>query len=1405
MRLAVLSVLSVPFVLSSIAAEPWADAKLPPNEALAVWLDAAAQNAARDSRKLPVPASGVIDTWFDGSGNHRDVRQALLDARPRLVGGPGGSFVRFDGKDDFLAAAPSIEMPEATVFVVAAPRVNPGFFRGFFAMNRTGQNDYTSGLNFDLGGAATPTLSALNTEVAGGTGAKNVLKTQFDFGTFHIFTLTAGTDSVKLRADGKDEGSRPRKPAPISMDEFTVGARRYSHDGNPPYAISFLDGDIAELIVYRRALPDAERDAVEKYLIKKHSGLRAATAEKVPGGPRILTPVANPPPVQMFVPGFEVRELPLKMTNIDCLRYRHDGVLVAGAYNGKIWLLRDTDGDGSEDKADLYWESPDLKNVIGMALTPKGDPRGDGVFVATAGRILFIPDKNGDNRGDEQVIIASGWEKQKSPGGGGSVDALGLALAPDGSIYFGLGVSAYNNAYLLDADGKSHFDIKTERGTVQRISADFSKRETICTGIRYPVGAQFSKAGDLFITEQEGATWLPNGNPFDELVHIEKGRHYGFPPRHPKHLPDVIDEPSVFDYGPQHQSTCGFVFNEGEKTFGPDWWKGDAFVTGESRGKLYRTKLVKTAAGYVAQNQLIAALAMLPVDVTLSPRGDLIVACHSGAPDWGSGPEGAGKLFRISAAKEPVPLPVLTYFASASELRVTFDRDLDPTKLRDLAKRAEITAGRYVAAGDRYESFRPGYQVVRDQMAAPRRDVPVLGATLSADKRSITFAIPPQSVAEQYGISINGGIENETGRAGILPAAAGFQPGAPTVEPSTISQTPNERIKTLDGSGRIPALPVSLELATDMSGVEATWTSADGKTKWQGWLPHINTEVARGLTAGSADHAAFWTAIGTEGSLALHGNLSLYEMLRPAIQPGAKLDYERPSEQVSIDLSSSHAFKIETNPKALLAATAELKVLRIDIHEPLLMSYSMGLNTTRIAELKGVKMDDGPPTFATWHTAEDPRERAFPVRRFLLPFAKPADAKATEPVVAKLEGDWLAGRRLYFGKAQCATCHTTGGQGGRVGPDLSNLSFRDRASVERDIREPSAALNPDHLTYHITLKNGTELAAVVLTEDKDNYRIGEANGTVRDLPRSEVREVKALPVSLMPPGLLEALTPAEQNDLIKFLLSPAPLVPAPIEAPNPPPARKRAEVEAVVPNQKSSIENQQSPLRIVLVSAKKDHGPGEHDYPLFQKRWSTLLGLANGVEVTTAQDWPTIEQLGKTDVAVFYSNNPAWNPDRKAELDAFLQRGGGAVFIHWAIEGREFAPELADCIGLASNSKALKYRHGALTMNFPNAEHPITRGFKATDFIDETYWQAIGDPKRITLLGDVVEDGAPRPQLWAREHGKGRVFVSIPGHYTWTFDDPLHRLLLLRGICWSARQPIDRLSELATIGARMEW
>jgi type 1 glutamine amidotransferase len=58
--------------------------------------------------------------------------------------------------------------------------------------------------------------------------------------------------------------------------------------------------------------------------------------------------------------------------------------------------------------------------------------------------------------------------------------------------------------------------------------------------------------------------------------------------------------------------------------------------------------------------------------------------------------------------------------------------------------------------------------------------------------------------------------------------------------------------------------------------------------------------------------------------------------------------------------------------------------------------------------------------------------------------------------------------------------------------------------------------------------------------------------------------------------------------------------------------------------------------------------------------------------------------------------------------------------------------------------------------------------------------------------------------MWTRDAGPGRVFVSIPGHFRWTYDDPLYRILIFRGMMWSAHQPMDRLAPLVMAGARVE-
>ena len=397
-------------------------------------------------------------------------------------------------------------------------------------------------------------------------------------------------------------------------------------------------------------------------------------------------------------------------------------------------------------------------------------------------------------------------------------------------------------------------------------------------------------------------------------------------------------------------------------------------------------------------------------------------------------------------------------------------------------------------------------------------------------------------------------------------------------------------------------------------------------------------------------------------------------------------------------------------------------------------------------------------------------------------------------------GSWARGYREFFGeKAMCAKCHTMYGRGGTIGPDLSNLVHRDYASVLRDITHPSFAINPDYLSYTVVLNDGRVLVGVVHTAG-DTISVGDTKGVTTTLKRADVEEMHPSPVSTMPEKLPEQLGPERMRDLLTFLLTPPPQMPRDHPGPRPKP-RTVAEVNAVLAGAPSPPEKTR-PLHILFVAGAKDHGIGEHDYPAFQKAWSELLAAADDTEVSTAWEWPSAEQFKQADVVVFFQHGD-WNEQRAADIDAYLKRGGGLVYIHWAVDGQKGGHEFAKRIGLAGLG-LVGFRHGEETLAFNRAaKHPIIRNFDTLKLFDETYWKMAGSLPADRVLATCVEDGQPQPQMWSLEPGKGRVFVSIPGHFSWTFDDPLFRILLLRGIAWAAHEPVDRFNDLVWVGAEI--
>jgi type 1 glutamine amidotransferase len=251
-----------------------------------------------------------------------------------------------------------------------------------------------------------------------------------------------------------------------------------------------------------------------------------------------------------------------------------------------------------------------------------------------------------------------------------------------------------------------------------------------------------------------------------------------------------------------------------------------------------------------------------------------------------------------------------------------------------------------------------------------------------------------------------------------------------------------------------------------------------------------------------------------------------------------------------------------------------------------------------------------------------------------------------------------------------------------------------------------------------------------------------------------------------------------------------------------PPLRSRVAMEAILG--KPVPPRFTRPLNIVLVASKQDHGPGEHDYPAWQQKWNALLSGAPRTTVTNAWLWPTAEQFTNANVLVFFYWNHAWSPEKFAQLTAHLQRRGGIVLLHSSSIADTDPESLAKELGIAFQPKRSKYRHGELDLKI-TAEHPTTRSLpKTIHFLDETYWPMIGELQNVSVLATADEEGKAWPMVWTYERDNGKIFGTVLGHYTTTHDDPFFRIMILRAIAWSVREPVSRFESLATVGVQFK-
>ncbi|HEY2574652.1 MAG TPA: PVC-type heme-binding CxxCH protein [Verrucomicrobiaceae bacterium] len=132
-------------------------------------------------------------------------------------------------------------------------------------------------------------------------------------------------------------------------------------------------------------------------------------------------------------------------------------------------------------------------------------------------------------------------------------------------------------------------------------------------------------------------------------------------------------------------------------------------------------------------------------------------------------------------------------------------------------------------------------------------------------------------------------------------------------------------------------------------------------------------------------------------------------------------------------------------------------------------------------------------------------------------------------------GDVRRGQAVML-RAGCLTCHSIGYNGGRFGPDLTNIgNVRTLRDLVEAIVYPSASLVRGYETISISTQSGAMFAGIVARENADEVVLNLAPQVQQHVARSDISQMNPINLSLMPQGFGDLLPPGDLADLIAFL------------------------------------------------------------------------------------------------------------------------------------------------------------------------------------------------------------------------------------------------------------------------------
>ena len=276
-----------------------------------------------------------------------------------------------------------------------------------------------------------------------------------------------------------------------------------------------------------------------------------------------------------------------------------DDELYIADISGALWVATDDDDDGSAENIRRFADG--FRLLVGLLWHE------DELFTASSGKIEALRDTDGDGVADQRRVVVDGLPSMILMPHSNN----GLALGPDGRLYFGVGSTS-----------SGEVEQNERAAAVLSVNPDGSDLRVFARGLGNSFDVAFNADGELFAGDNS-----PQGegsDPPDEFNHVVEGGHYGFPYFYGD-PPDNGGTRGALVSFPAHSTPTGTTFYTGAQY--PAEYRDSGFITLWNRGEIARVEVGRAASGnYLGRTSSFGSGFLYPIDIVNGPDGNLYVA-----------------------------------------------------------------------------------------------------------------------------------------------------------------------------------------------------------------------------------------------------------------------------------------------------------------------------------------------------------------------------------------------------------------------------------------------------------------------------------------------------------------------------------------------------------------------------------------------------------------------------------------------------------------------------------------------------------------------------------------------------------------------------------------------------------